>query len=73
VCHRAIRAHSSVDSRTIVRVVSRAVRVLFRIVSCVVTRRVRVSRVSITCVARHLRVIINCFPLIITHVNNVNS
>jgi hypothetical protein len=30
-------------------------------------------RVTITCVARRLRVIINCFSLINTHVNDVNT
>jgi hypothetical protein len=49
-----VRARSSVDSRVshaIVRVVSRAVRVLFHTVSRVVTRRVRVSCVPFTHVA----------------------
>ena len=49
--HRAVRARSRVDSRAVVRVVSRAIRALFRAVSCVVTRRGRASRVPFTHVA----------------------
>jgi hypothetical protein len=48
---RACRARSLADSRAVVRVVSRAVRALFRTVSNVVTRRVRASRVPFTRVA----------------------
>jgi hypothetical protein len=48
---RACRARSRADSRVVVRVVSRAVRALFHAVSCVITRRVRASRVPFTRVA----------------------
>jgi hypothetical protein len=48
---RACRARSHADSRAVVCVVSRVVRALFRTVSRVVTRRVRVSRVPFTRVA----------------------
>jgi hypothetical protein len=48
---RACRARSHANSRAVVCVVSRAVRPLFRTVSRVVTRRVRVLHVPFTCVA----------------------
>ena len=71
--HRAVRAHSCIDScvsHTVVSVVLRVSRVLFTRVD---TRRVLRRRVTITCVARRLRVIINSLPLISTHVNDVNT
>jgi hypothetical protein len=89
VRHRAVRAHSLVDScvsRTVVRIVSRVSRVPF---ARVVTRRVYASRVPfarVACLAvrrRVSRVVHVCravsmrdnklFLLINTHVNNGNS
>jgi hypothetical protein len=73
-------ARSRVDlrvSRAVMCIVSHAA-VLFRAcrrVSFVsVARTVRTRRRALfACATRRLRVIINCFSLINTHVNNVNS
>jgi hypothetical protein len=78
--HRVVRARSRVDSRVsraIVRIVSRAAglfRACCRVSFASVARTVRTHRRALfTCVTRRLRVIINYFLLINTHVNTVNS
>jgi hypothetical protein len=45
----------------------------FTHIVCFAARRWRESHVSITCVARRLRVIINSLPLINIHVSDINS
>jgi hypothetical protein len=51
----------------------RASRMPFSHIACFATRRWRESRVSITCVTRRPRVIINSLPLLNIHVSDINS
>jgi hypothetical protein len=72
-------ACSRVDShvsRAVVRIVSCAAMLFHachRMLFAIVARAVRECRALFACVARRLRVIINCFSLINTHFSRVNS